>query len=68
MRGARPSAICHPPSNNKQTFHSRRYSDRNDFTGFIIAALIAWKLTVITAMNVAIAAAAKKIHQPIVMR
>ena len=27
------------------------YSDRNELTGFAIAALIAWKLTVINAIN-----------------
>src|SRR5688500_1017673 len=41
------------------------YSVRNDFTGLATAALIAWKLTVITAINKAIRAAKTNTHQAI---
>jgi len=48
--------------------HFHFYSDLNVFTGFIIAALIAWKLTVINAIINASIPASTKIHQPISIR
>ena len=47
---------------------SRHYSLRNDFTGFAIAALIAWTLTVSIAMNNATVPATAKTHQRILVR
>ena len=44
------------------------HSVRNDFTGFAIAAFIAWKLTVINAISIVIIPAAKNIHPLIFMR
>ena len=43
------------------------HSVRKDFTGLAMAALIAWKLTVIIAISVAVAAATIKTHQLIVI-
>ena len=39
------------------------YSILKLFTGFAIAAFIAWKLTVINAINIAIIPATRNIHQ-----
>src|SRR3954468_24197298 len=44
------------------------HSVRNDFTGFAIAALIAWKLIVANAMMIASSPAARNIHQLMLMR
>ena len=41
------------------------YSVLNDFAGFVIAALIAWKLTVINAIKIAVAPAIKNAVHPI---
>src|SRR4026209_204768 len=43
----------------------KHYSVLNDFTGLAIAALIAWKLTVINAIRIAAAPPIKKAVQPI---
>lgn len=52
-----------------RTHNSRlAYSVRNDFTGLAIAALIAWKLTVIIAITIAMTPASINIHQPILIR
>ena len=41
------------------------YSVRSDFAGFVIAALIAWKLTVINAIKIADAPAIRNAVHPI---
>ena len=52
-----PASQCRPIA------LSLSHSVRRDSTGFAIAALIAWKLTVIKAMNTANAPAIANIHQ-----
>ena len=49
-------------------FTTHDYSVRNDFTGLATAALIAWKLTVINAINTTNIPAPANIHQLKVMR
>jgi len=60
---ARPSARSGLPASS-----AFRHSVRNDFTGFEIAAFIAWKLTVIMAITMAINPANTNIHQLILIR
>ena len=43
------------------------YSVRNDFTGFVKAAFIDWKLTVNKAMANAATMATANVHQPIII-
>lgn len=45
--------------------HALSYSIRKEFTGFAIAALIAWKLIVANAIKIANSPAPAKSHQPI---
>ena len=44
------------------------HSVLNDFTGFVIAAFIAWKLTVTSAINIAAAPAKANAVQPMGIR
>ena len=47
------------------TIHAAAHSVRSDFTGFAIAAFIAWKLTVINAINKAVIPAKANTHHSI---
>src|SRR5438552_4722237 len=53
---------------NSQLTIDFHYSVRKDFTGLAIAALIAWKLRVMNAINRAVVPAITKTDQPILIR